>query len=420
MKGLDLRRADLLERYSEVRATTVRLAEPLSPEDCVVQSMPDASPVKWHLAHTSWFFETFVLEDGPPGYRLFHPRFRVLFNSYYNSVGPQHARPNRGLLSRPSLDEVLDYRRSVDRHVQESFARGGIDDTAADRIELGLHHEQQHQELLLTDVKHMLAQNPLEPAYQERAPAVTRDPGSVRWQRHPGGVISIGHEGRSFSFDNERPRHRFLLEPFALASRLVTSGEFIEFIRDGGYRRPDLWLSDGWDAVRSGGWTAPLYWRWEDDRWRTTTLCGARDVRREEPVCHVSLYEADAFARWALARLPSEAEWEALAAGAPVEGNLLDSGELHPVPLAEPHAGGLAQLFGDVWEWTSSAYAAYPGYRPPAGALGEYNAKFMNNQTVLRGGSCATPRSHVRATYRNFFPPHARWQFSGLRLARDD
>jgi ergothioneine biosynthesis protein EgtB len=410
---------ELEERFVAIRATTERLAEPLSPEDCTVQSMPDASPVKWHLAHTSWFFETFVLEAGEGGYRAFHPGFRVLFNSYYNGVGAQHPRRERGMLSRPSLAEIRSYRQHVDVHVSGLFARDAIDDVLADRIELGLHHEQQHQELLLTDVKHMLSLNPLEPAYRSLPSAAPCAPSPVRWVPHPGGMVSIGHAGSSFSFDNERPWHRAFVEPFALGSRLVTNGEFLEFIDDGGYRRAELWLAEGWDAVQSGGWTAPLYWRQEGDVWQAMTLGGCREVRRDEPVCHVSFYEADAFARWAGARLPSEIEWEVAAEGAGVEGNLLESGLLHPAPLSPSGSGSLAQLFGDVWEWTQSSYAPYPGFRPERGALGEYNAKFMCSQLVLRGGSCATPRSHLRPTYRNFFPPQARWQFSGLRLACD-
>jgi ergothioneine biosynthesis protein EgtB len=409
----------LAERYREVRGATERLAEPLSAEDCTVQSMPDASPVKWHLAHTSWFFETFVLERGVAGYRPYHPQFRVLFNSYYNGVGAQHPRPERGLLSRPSLDEVRAYRADVDRRLLELLERSAVE-PLADTIELGLHHEQQHQELILTDVKHMLSLNPLRPAYRDLPPAPARDVAALRWFHHPGGIAWIGHDERSFSFDNERPRHRVLVDAFSLASRLVTNGEYLEFVADGAYSRPDLWLSDGWDVVRSHGWQAPLYWD-RDPRggWRVTTLSGGRDLRPDEPVCHVSFYEADAFARWSGARLPSEAEWETFARKAALDGNFVESGWLHPTGVAVPDAAAPAELFGDVWEWTRSPYAPHPGYHPPTGALGEYNAKFMCNQLVLRGGSCATPRSHVRASYRNFFPPQARWQFSGIRLARD-
>ena len=419
---------DLAARYGEVRATTERLRAPLTAEDCQAQSMDDASPTKWHLAHTSWFFETFVLEQHGRGYRPFHPEFRVLFNSYYQQVGPQHPRPQRGLLTRPSLDQVLSYRAYVDRHVLNLLAAG---DNGAARlapvIELGLHHEQQHQELILTDAKHLLALNPLRPTYRTSGPGNphhSADAASdsaarpLRWQSFVGGLREIGADGRGFAFDNERPRHPVMLAPFALATRLVTNGDFLSFIEDGGYERPELWLSDGWNAVQSRGWRTPLYWQRREGAWWVFTLGGLRRLVADEPLCHVSFYEADAYATWAGARLPSEAEWEVAAASAPVEGNLLDADLLHPVPAAA--SGTLEQLFGDVWEWTRSAYGAYPGYRPPAGALGEYNGKFMCNQLVLRGGSCATPATHIRATYRNFFPPDARWQFSGLRLARDE
>jgi ergothioneine biosynthesis protein EgtB len=411
------RARELACRYRDVRAMTESLAAPLSPEDCTVQSMPDASPVKWHLAHTSWFFETFVLEPAVD-YEPFRPEFRVLFNSYYNSVGAQHARPQRGMLSRPTLDEVRAYRAHVDRHM---LARLEKAPTAAplDTIELGLHHEQQHQELVLTDVKHLLSLNPLRPIYRHSAESAFVDAAPLRWHVHPGGVAWIGHDGGSFSFDNEGPRHKALVEPFRLGSRLVTNEEFLAFMEDGGYGRPELWLSDGWEAARTQRWRSPLYWWEEDGEWHTQTLAGPRPVRADEPVCHVSLYEADAFARWAGARLPSEVEWETFATRASVEGNLLETGLLHPRPRAEPDGASPGQLFGDVWEWTSSPYTPYPRYQPAAGALGEYNGKFMVNQFVLRGGSCATPRSHLRASYRNFFPPHARWQFSGIRLARD-
>ena len=352
------------------------------------------------------------------GYQPFRREFRVLFNSYYNTVGAQHSRPQRGMLSRPALDEVLAYRAHVDRRVLDLLAHGG-GEALLDTIELGLHHEQQHQELVLTDVKHMLSLNPLRPVYREASPPSFAETAPLRWHDRPGGAGWIGHDGGSFAFDNERPRHRTLVEPFALGSRLVTNGEFLSFIEDGGYERPELWLSDGWDAVRTHRWRAPLYWWEEDGAWHTLTLSGPRRVRTDEPVCHVSFYEAEAYARWAGLRLPSEAEWEIFAARAAVDGNLLETGLLHPRPATGSGAKVPSQLFGDVWEWTASPYAPYPRYRPPPGALGEYNGKFMVNQLVLRGGSCVTPRSHVRATYRNFFPPHARWQFSGIRLARD-
>lgn len=408
----------LAARYRAVRDLTEQLRAPLSEEDCQAQSMDDASPTKWHLAHTSWFFETFVLEPGSSSYRPFHPDFRVLFNSYYQQVGPQHPRPQRGLLTRPSLDEVLAYRAYVDRHMFELLADGGERGPHASVIELGLHHEQQHQELILTDVKHLLAANPLRPAYRTAAPASRGTAGPLRWQAYGGGLREIGHGSDGFAFDNERPRHSAILAPFALATRLVTSGEFVAFVEDGGYERPELWLSDGWSAVQVRGWRAPLYWERCDGEWWQFTLAGLRPLVADEPLAHVSLYEADAYATWAGARLPTEAEWEVAAAAARLEGNLLDSGALHPVPA--PAGNGVQQLFGDVWEWTRSPYAPYPGYRPPTGALGEYNGKFMCNQIVLRGGSCATPASHIRPTYRNFFPPDARWQFSGMRLAKDE
>jgi ergothioneine biosynthesis protein EgtB len=410
---------DLAQSYRDVRALTERLREPLSAEDCQAQSMDDASPTKWHLAHTSWFFETFVLAPGRTDYEPFHPDFRVLFNSYYQQVGPQHPRPQRGLLTRPSLDEVLAYRAHVDRHVLDLLTRANVRrEPLAAVVELGLHHEQQHQELILTDAKHLLASNPLRPAYRPAASAPRGTAAPLRWQAHPGGTCEIGHEGRGFAFDNEQPRHRTILVPFALASRLLTNGEFLAFIEDSGYRNPALWLSDGWNVVQSRGWCAPLYWERRDDTWWQFTLAGGlQPLVLDQPVCHVSLYEADAYATWAGARLPTEAEWEVIAAAARPVGNLLDSNLLHPAPAARGDA--VQQLFGDVWEWTRSAYAPYPGYQPPTGALGEYNGKFMVGQQALRGGSCATPASHIRATYRNFFPPEARWQFSGIRLAKD-
>jgi len=425
----------LAERYREVRRTTEALCAPLSAEDCALQSMPDASPAKWHLAHTSWFFETFVL-DGRPGHRAFHPRFAYLFNSYYNGVGDRPNRAQRGLLSRPSLDEVHAYRRHVDAAMLallEARERGGGDDEAlAERTVLGLNHEQQHQELILTDIKHALWCNPLRPAYRaaddrDRQGGASRRPASLEWRAHDGGVVEIGRAPRApgdpFAFDNESPRHRVFLRSHALASRPVAVAEYLEFIADGGYHRPELWLSDGWDAVQHGKWSAPLYWDRDGANATLFTLEGPRVARPDEPICHVSYYEADAYARWAGARLPTEAEWEVAAAAAPVVGNLLESGALHPRAAIASSSRGDAlssqQLFGDVWEWTQSAYSAYPGYQPEPGALGEYNGKFMCNQIVLRGGSCATPASHIRATYRNFFAPGARWQFSGIRLARD-
>ena len=395
----------LKERYEGIRRRTRDLAAPLSAEDCQAQSMPDASPVKWHLAHTTWFFETFVLERtaGP---------FAHLFNSYYESLGPRVARSRRGSITRPSLEEVLDYRSRIDAEILARFE--ALD---AALIETGLHHEQQHQELILTDVKHLLSlQWPgsgreaalLHPPPREGG---GKDPGPA-WSPDAGGLVEVGHAGPGFAFDNEGPRHRVFLEPFRLSPRLASCGDYLAFMEEGGYRRPELWLSEGWDAVRTKGWEAPLYWRREDGGWSLFTLSGRRPIDPDEPVCHVSYYEADAFARWAGARLPSEHEWEAVAAAAPREGRFAEDGHFHPRP------GGRGWL-GDVWVWTRSAYGPYPGYRAPDGALGEYNGKFMCGQMVLRGGSCATPASHIRPTYRNFFPPSARWQFSGVRLAKD-
>ena len=409
----------LAQRYRAVRTATVALAEPLSAEDCALQSMPDASPTKWHLAHTSWYFETFALEPALPGYRPFEPAFRVLFNSYYNSVGPQYARPQRGLLTRPSLAQVHAYREHVDRHLLALLEDAKQGAALREVVLLGTHHEQQHQELILTDVKHLLAQNPLAPVYRESAARSARaDAGDARFVAFPGGVREVGDAGAGFAFDNEGPRHRVYLEPFALARRPVTNREFLAFVDAGGYRDPEPWLADGWAAVQRNGWEAPLYWQRRDGAWWTFTLGGLRELALDEPVTHVSFYEADAFARWSGARLPTEMEWEVAAAGAELVGNFAESGALHP-RLSAPGKSGFAQLFGDVWEWTRSAYAPYPGYAPPAGALGENNGKFMSNQIVLRGGSCATPADHIRASYRNFFYPDARWQFSGIRLARD-
>ena len=412
--------AELSASYRKVRRATERLCEPLSAEDCAIQSMDDASPAKWHLAHTSWFFETFVLQAEIEGYRPFHPAFRVLFNSYYNSMGEQHPRRERGLLTRPSLNHVLDYRAHVDKQMLPLLREEGrLSSARAGVVELGLNHEQQHQELILTDVKHLLSKNPLRPAYRDCPEPPDVDTGPLAWTRFDSGLRWIGHGGWGFAFDNEAPRHRVFAAAFEIASRPVTHREFMDFVEDRGYERPELWLSDGWALVQDRGWRAPLYWGQGGDGWYAMTLSGRRALGAFEPVCHVSFYEADAFARWAGARLPTEAEWEIAASSAPLEGNFVESGLLHPAPTGMPTGSDPAALFGDVWEWTRSAYTPYPGYRPPEGALGEYNGKFMSNQMVLRGGSCATPRSHIRPSYRNFFYPDARWQFSGLRLARD-
>jgi ergothioneine biosynthesis protein EgtB len=406
---------DLLRRYREVRAATEQLAAPLHPEDQVVQSMPDTSPTKWHRAHVTWFFETFVLSEHLDGYEEFHPQFRVLFNSYYEQVGDKHPRPQRGLLSRPTVDEVTAYRAHVDAAMGELLLECDDPDVWS-LIELGLHHEQQHQELLLMDIKHVLSVNPLQPAYRVGMGESGANPPPLRWIEFPGGLVEIGHTGDGFSFDHEGPRHTTYLRPYTLADRLVTNGEWLAFIDDGGYQRSELWLSDGWATVLANDWKMPLYWR-KDEQWTVFTLAGTQAVRLDEPVCHVSYYEADAYAHWAGARLATEAEWEVAARDHTPDGaNLLAADVLHPDP--PPAGDGLRQLFGDVWEWTSSAYLAYPGYRAPEGAVGEYNGKFMSGQMVLRGGCAVTPPDHVRATYRNFFPPQARWAFSGVRLAR--
>ena len=408
----------LARRYRAIRSATERLSAPLSAEDCAIQSMPDASPVKWHLGHTSWFFETFVLAPHLPGYALYEPAFRVLFNSYYNAVGEKHPRPRRGLLSRPSLDSVRAYRAHVDNGMARLLAEGSSEPALPSLIELGLHHEQQHQELILTDLKHMLSCNPLRPSYLPGGDVPRPRERPLVWIESDEALIEIGHDGDGFAFDNEMPRHREFVAAHALASRPVTNGEYLEFIADGGYRRADLWLSEGWDWVNANDIRAPLYWEGGDDAQpRRFTLHGVSPLVREAPVCHVSLFEADAYARWAGARLPTEAEWESAGAHAPIEGHFAEDGVYEPSAAAGRAA--VDQLFGDVWEWTQSAYAPYPGFRPAVGAIGEYNGKFMCNQYVLRGGSCATPRSHIRASYRNFFPSSARWQFSGIRLARD-
>jgi ergothioneine biosynthesis protein EgtB len=383
----------------------------LEPEDAVLQSMADASPAKWHLAHTTWFFETFLLAPHVPGHRPFHPRYAYLFNSYYNGVGPMHPRPARGLLSRPSLTEVGVYREHVDGQMRTLLQERGADPKMAALLALGLNHEQQHQELLLMDIKHLFSLNPLKPAWRSlpRSPAGSGRP--MKYLSRPAGPVSIGHSGAGFAFDNETPRHPALVTAHALADRPVSNGEFREFILDGGYRDAALWMSDGWATVQREAWDRPLYW--DEDMTTESTLGGVREIDATAPVCHVSWYEADAFARWAGARLPTEAEWESLAAEQPVSGNFLDSG------LFQPAAASGLQMFGDVWEWTASAYSAHPGFKPLGGTLGEYNGKFMANQMVLKGGACVTPADHMRASYRNFFYPQQRWQFAGLRLAKD-
>jgi len=415
----------LLSRYRAVRRQTEVLCEPLCAEDQVIQSMPDASPARWHRAHTTWFFETFILKKFRPNYRPLNPAFEVLFNSYYNSVGEQFPRHRRGLLSRPTVAEVGHYRRAVDEQMSELIEQKGDDPELQSLLEVGLNHEQQHQELILTDIKHMLSCNPLFPVYREREHnAAYREPATQRWVSCEGGITEIGAGPDGFRFDNELPRHRLLLEPFQLSSRLVTNSEYLEFMQDGGYERPEFWLSLGWSVCKQEGWKAPLYWQSEEDGWSQFTLSGLRPVDLHEPVCHVSFFEADAFARWAGFRLPLEGEWEtgvaSLVGDCPRtrSGNFVETEAFHPQPASREQQSHLLQAYGDVWEWTASPYVAYPGYVTPPGAIGEYNGKFMCNQYVLRGGSCATPGSHIRGTYRNFFPPEARWQFSGIRLAK--
>jgi len=418
-------RTAILDRYHRIRAFTEDLCRTLGTEDYVIQSMPDVSPTRWHLAHTSWFFETFLLLPHLEGYRTPDERYNLLFNSYYNAIGEQFDRPSRGLLSRPTVAEVYDYRRIVDDAMAQLIQ--AATDSAwpglATVIEVGLNHEQQHQELMLTDIKHVFSVNPLRPAFRERRtqPAGAATP--LDWADFEEGIRSVGTEGNGFAYDNEGPLHRVFLEPFRLARRLVTSGEYRAFVADAGYEKPELWLDAGWKVVQEQGWRAPLYWEERDGEWMEFTLSGMQSLLEDAPVSHVSYYEADAYARWAGARLPTEFEWEAAAKTAAIEGNFVDDGVLHPVPSrgrGEPRdEAGLVQLFGDVWEWTMSHYSPYPGYRPAPGAIGEYNGKWMCGPFVLRGGSCATSRDHMRRTYRNFFGPAARWQFSGIRLADD-
>jgi ergothioneine biosynthesis protein EgtB len=409
----------LIARYRDVRRESEQICRPLATEDYCIQSMPDVSPPKWHLAHTSWFFETFLLRPFLADYAVFHPQYDYLFNSYYETVGSPYPRARRGLLSRPGVQDVYRYRAHVDAAIEELLAGCAAEheEPVRERVVLGLHHEQQHQELLLTDIKHILALNPLKPAYRDMDETQPTPVSALGWVPYPGGVREIGFGESGFAFDNETPRHRVYLNDFALASRCVTNAEYLDFMQDGGYERPELWLSDGWREAREQGWRAPLYWERYDGRWWAYTLAGMRPIEAEEPVCHVSGYEADAFARWAGKRLPTEAEWETAAATLAVSGNFVESGRLRPLPAASDTTP--AQVYGDVWEWTASDYAPYPGFRVTAGALGEYNGKFMSNQRVLRGGSCVSAQSHLRSSYRNFFYLNSRWQFTGLRLAAD-
>jgi len=411
----DTKPESFLARYRRVRQTSMDLAEPLEIEDMVVQSMPNASPTRWHLAHTSWFFEHFLLAPHSKGFQPYRDGWEYLFNSYYYSVGDMHNRPERGLLSRPTVAEVRAYRDQVDMQMEELIARTPGHAELEFLLELGLNHEQQHQELILTDIKHTLSRNPLSPAYREDLNLKTATNLPLHFTEFPGGIVEIGTDQSSFCFDNETPRHRVLLRPFEMGSRLTTNAEFRAFIEDGGYLRHELWLSDGWARIQEQCWSRPIYW--SADLNSEFSLLGEIDLDPRRSVCHVSYYEADAYARWSGARLPDEGEWEHVAVEKPVSGNLLDQQNFHPA--GSDTGDDISQLFGDAWEWTQSPYSAYPGFQKLAGSLGEYNGKFMCNQMVLRGGSCATPRDHIRPTYRNFFHPDARWQFSGIRLARD-
>jgi len=406
--------------YQTVRDETEQLAAPLSPEDQLVQSMVDASPTKWHRAHTTWFFETFVLQPHFRGYREFDPDFGYLYNSYYESVGEQHPRHERGLISRPSLDQIAAYREHVDEVMAIAIDQGLTDIPAvADVVLLGLHHEQQHQELILSDIKHVLSKNPTLPSYRQGEPAPSYPSPRLDWLNIEGGLVEVGHVGSGFRFDNEAPRHRVFLEPFRLADRAVTNGDWLDFMADDGYHEARHWLSEGWALINNQGWEAPLYWDASRSGWQVFTLHGRVRVNPSEPVCHVSYFEADAFARWAGARLPTEGEWEHASNTLSLEGNFANRDVLNPLPVPETSTGLPRQMFGDVWEWTSSSYSPYPGFRTAEGAVGEYNGKFMSNQYVLRGGSFATPAGHIRRTYRNFYPSRARWMFGGLRLASD-
>jgi ergothioneine biosynthesis protein EgtB len=412
-------RPDLLSGYARVRQQTEALCGTLEIEDYVLQSMPDASPVKWHLAHTSWFFETFVLREHAPGYREFHPEFGFLFNSYYQAIGSRWPRPQRGLLSRPSVADVYRYRAHVDEHIDALLRDLDPGSQLAAIVELGLNHEEQHQELILTDIKHAFAMNPLQPVFRKATTPKGASP-KLQWISFSAGLAMIGHNGARFAFDNETPPHQVYLQGFEIASRPVTNKEYLEFMKDDGYARAELWLSDGWAVKTTNDWQAPLYWSKQGDEWTTFTLAGPRPLNPSEPVCHLSYYEADAFARWSEARLPTEMEWERATQEAGQGGHYLESEIFHPAAgTADDDSVPLVKLFGDIWQWTASAYVPYPGYRAAPGALGEYNGKFMCNQIVLRGASCVTPRAHARPTYRNFFPPEARWQFTGLRLAKD-
>lgn len=413
-------KSELAQRYQLVRRFSEKLCETLEPEDYVIQTMPETSPAKWHLAHTTWFFETFLLKQFFPEYQSAHPEYAFLFNSYYNAVGPFYSRPHRGLLSRPTVKEAFRFREDVDILVTDLIE--SADEQLLAKLEpiltLGLNHEQQHQELILTDIKHVFWLNPLRPVFRKQEKAKTLPVAAIEWINFNEGLYWVGHEGSGFSFDNEGPSHPAFVPSFSLASRLVTNAEYLAFIEDGGYRRAELWLSLGWNTVKERSWDSPLYWEKRDGKWFTMTLAGMTPLIADEPVCHVSLFEADAYARWAGARLATEEEWEVASSDLPLEGNFAEN-ELFHVCVYSSSSSKSFQMFGDVWEWTRSSYSPYPGYSAAPGALGEYNGKFMCNQYVLRGGSCATSQSHIRRTYRNFFPPDAKWQFTGIRMARD-
>ena len=418
-----LQTSKLLNVYLSVRRQTEALCKPLATEDYVIQSMPDVSPAKWHLGHTTWFFETFLLQKFLPGYKPYNEIYGYLFNSYYETIGERWARSNRGMLSRPTVQEVFEYRSHVDQEMHELLTRQDVDSGLSFLVELGANHEQQHQELLITDIKHVLALNPTRPVYKERAVKAVSKVAASKYIGVAGGLIDIGFNESGFAFDNERPRHRVWLNDFSLQNRLVTNGEYLEFITDGGYQNFQHWLSDGWAKVNQEDWKYPLYWEQKDGAWFVMTLSGLMPLDLSEPVCHVSYFEADAFAKWSGKRLPLEAEWEHAAAfynTNPAEGNFVESENFHPIPCSDHESEKPLQMYGDVWEWTQSSYLPYPGFKPEPGAVGEYNGKFMNDQMILRGGSCATPKNHIRPTYRNFFQCDKRWQFMGIRLASDE
>lgn len=418
---LDIR-SRLVDSYTKVRGFTEKLCESLETEDFIVQSMPDVSPTRWHIAHTSWFFETFILEAAQTDYKSPHPLYNYFFNSYYNAVGDQFPRSNRGVLSRPSVKDIFAYRRHIDEAVLKLL--GDLDQENIQALEatflLGLEHEQQHQELLLTDIKHVFFQNPLFPSYTgSQLEIQSSSTTKLQWTTFEGGKVRQGHAGNAFCFDNETPQHEYLLQPFKLGNRLITNGEYLSFMEAQGYGQSSLWLSDGWALLKQEGWKAPLYWVLKEGHWYEFTLHGLTPLQLEAPITHLSYYEANAYASWVGARLPSEYEWEHAAQEQPIRGNFVQQECFHPAPVAQSTADSLCQMFGDVWEWTQSPYAPYPGFKAAKGAIGEYNGKFMSSQMVLKGGSCVSSQDHLRASYRNFFYPHSRWQFMGLRLARD-